>query len=383
MKERLVILTEIISPYRIPVFNVLAQNPEIDLYVIFLAETDPVMRQWHVYKNEIQFSYEVLPSRRYRLGKSNLLVNRSVKATLQRVSPRVVLCGGYNYLASWQALHWARKNRIPFLMWMESTHQDHRNGRWLTEKLKKKFLKQCNGVVVPGKSSLEYAASFGFTTNEIFVAPNAVDNDFFGRGAEAVRSNGVELRKEKQLPLRFFLYVGRLIREKGVFDLVEAYGKLDMKLRESLALVFVGDGPDREELMRAASDVSPGCIQFHGFAQREELPSYYGLAETFTFPTHSDPWGLVVNEALASGLPVIASSAAGCAADLVEDGANGRVILPGNCEQLVKAMTEISSNTLLRQRMAQRGRELIVHHSPQSCAGGISTAALSFRRPRA
>lgn len=382
MKERLVILTEIISPYRIPVFNALALNPEIDLHVIFLAETDPTMRQWHIYKDEIQFSYEVLPSRRYRLGKSNLLINRRVKAALHRASPRVVLCGGYNYLASWQALHWARKNHIPFLVWMESTHQDHRKGRWLTEKLKKKFLRQCNGVVVPGKSSLEYAASSGFTSDEIFVAPNAVDNDFFCRGAAAARSNSAELRKAKQLPLRFFLYVGRLIREKGVFDLVEAYGKLDAKLRESIALIFVGDGPDRGELMKAASDVNVGCIQFRGFAQREELPIYYGLAETFTFPTHSDPWGLVVNEALASGLPVIASSAAGCAADLIDDGGNGRVISPGNCEQLVQAMKEISSSALLRERMAQRGSELVVHHSPQSCASGITAAALSSRRPR-
>ncbi len=382
MKCRLVILTEIISPYRIPVFNALAKIPEIDLHVVFLAETDPTMRQWRVYTNEIQFSHDVLPSRRYRFGNFHLLVNRNVRAVLRRAGADVVLCGGYNYLASWQALHWAKKNHLPFLVWMESTQRDHRKGRWLTEKLKAKFLGQCDGAVVPGKSSFQYAASFGFAFGSIFVAPNAVDNDFFSSGAEAIRSKSVNVRKEKQLPLRFFLYVGRLIREKGVFDLVKAYGKLDRKLREEIALVFVGDGPDREELMQAAAGVTPGCVQFRGFAQREDLPSYYGLAETFTFPTHSDPWGLVMNEALASGLPVIASSAAGCAADLIEDGGNGRVTLAGNCEQLVDAMTELSSNGPLRLKMAQRGRELIVGHSPQSCAGGIAAAALHFRRPR-
>lgn len=382
MKCRLVILTEIISPYRIPVFNALAKIPEIDLHVVFLAETDPTMRQWRVYTNEIQFSQDVLPSRRYRSGYFHLLVNRNVRAVLRRADPDVVLCGGYNYPASWQALHWAKKNCVPFLVWMESTQRDHRTGRWLTEKLKKKFLGQCNGVVVPGKSSFQYAVSFGFDSGAIFVAPNAVDNDFFSSGAEAIRSNSGNARKEKQLPLRFFLYVGRLIRAKGVFDLVKAYGKLNEGLREQIALVLVGDGPDREELMQGAAGINPGRVQFLGFAQREELPSYYGLAETFTFPTHSDPWGLVVNEALASGLPVITSSAAGCAADLIEDGGNGRVILPGNCEQLVEAMTELSSNERLRLKMAQRGRELIVGHSPQSCAQGIGAAALHFRRPR-
>ena len=76
MKRRLVILTEIISPYRIPLFNILAQHAEVDLHVIFLAETDPTLRQWQVYKDEIQFSYQVLPSWRRRLGRYNILLNR-------------------------------------------------------------------------------------------------------------------------------------------------------------------------------------------------------------------------------------------------------------------------------------------------------------------
>lgn len=380
MKCRLVIVTEIISPYRIPVFNALARNPEIDLYVVFLAETDPSMRQWHVYKNEIQFHYEVLYSKRYRVGQHNLLINRGLKNVLRQVNPDVVLCGGYNYIASWQALHWTRRRQIPFLVWMESTQQDHRKGHWIVERVKKKFLQQCNGVVVPGKSSFQYAATFGVASNTIFIAPNAVNNDLFCKGADAARANCASIQQAKQLPSRFFLYVGRVVREKGVFDLVEAYGKLDPKLRQDLALVLVGDGPDRLELMRMASRIIPGSIQFRGFAQREELPSYYGLAETFVFPTHSDPWGLVVNEALASGLPVIASNAAGCVADLMEDGGNGRVILPHDPERLAAAIVEIAQDESLRNRMGQRSRKLILNNTPQCCANGIANAALAFRR---
>src|SRR5580704_11994766 len=99
--KRMVILTEIIAPYRIPVFNALARHEGIDLHVIFLAETDPALRDWRVYKNEIQFSYQVLPSWRQKLGGYNLLLNRGLKAALQKAAPNVVLCGGYNYLASW------------------------------------------------------------------------------------------------------------------------------------------------------------------------------------------------------------------------------------------------------------------------------------------
>ncbi len=101
MKRRLVILSEIIAPYRIPVFNALARHEGIDLHVIFLAESDPELRDWLVYKDEINFSYQVLPSWRRRFAGHNLLLNRGLKAALQQAAPDVILCGGYNYLASW------------------------------------------------------------------------------------------------------------------------------------------------------------------------------------------------------------------------------------------------------------------------------------------
>src|SRR5437667_9332675 len=126
MKRRLVIITEIISPYRIPLFNALAQEPAIDPHVIFLSETDPGLRQWCVYKEEIKFSYEVLPSWRRRIGKYNALLNRGVGGALRRASPDVIVCGGYSYVASWQALRWARARKVPFLLWSESALQDGR-----------------------------------------------------------------------------------------------------------------------------------------------------------------------------------------------------------------------------------------------------------------
>src|SRR5438309_8970068 len=103
-KPRLVIITEIIAPYRVPVFNSLAAQGNVDLHVIFLAETDPKLRQWTVPRKEIQFSYEVLASFRLRLGSLTLLLNRGLKSALRRAQPDVILCGGYNYVSSWQAV---------------------------------------------------------------------------------------------------------------------------------------------------------------------------------------------------------------------------------------------------------------------------------------
>ena len=338
---RLVILTEIMSPYRIPVFNALARHDQIDLHVIFLAETDPTQRQWLVYKREMQFSYEVLPSWRRRLGRYHILLNRGVLAAFRRAKPNVAVCGGYNYLASWQALWWMRRKRVPCLAWVESTARDSRRGHKLIELLKTRFLKSCSGFIVPGKSSFQYVASFGIDETRIYCAPNAVDSQFFSRHAEDARRNAERERSALGLPSRYFLFVGRLLKEKGVFDLIEAYGKLGPELRSAVGLVFVGDGVAREELARRAIGISPGFIHLAGFQQREQLAKYYALGEVFVFPTHTDPWGLVVNEAMSCALPIICSNVAGCAEDLVSDGWNGRVVPVRDVVQLASAMAEI------------------------------------------
>jgi hypothetical protein len=156
MRRRLVILTEIISPYRIPLFNALARHAEVDLHVIFLAETDPGLREWQVYKEEIQFSYQVLPAWRKHVGKYHALLNRGVSRALAQAMPDVILCGGYNYVASWQALIWARVHKIPFFLWSESNAGDLRRGHAVVEALKSAFLRKCSGFVVPGRAAQEY-----------------------------------------------------------------------------------------------------------------------------------------------------------------------------------------------------------------------------------
>jgi glycosyltransferase involved in cell wall biosynthesis len=382
VSHRLVILTEIIAPYRIPVFNALAQQEGIDLHVIFLAENDPTLRQWHTYKDEIRFSFQVLQSWRRRLGNYNALLNWGVSAALRRASPDAVLCGGYNYIASWQSMWWARRNHVPFFLWVESTAADFRRSNPLIESLKTNFLRRSSAFVVPGKSSFAYLRSHGAPEERIHTAPNAVDTEFFGQGAQKARDDAAALLQVLHLPARYFLYVGRLIQEKGVFDLLHAYGALAPELRAEIGLVFVGEGTARAELEKHAGAIVPGAVHFPGFVHREQLPGYYALAEALVFPTRSDPWGLVVNEAMACSLPVISSSVAGCAADLVEDCWNGRVVRAGDISQFAHAMNELTCDAALRSLMGRRGRERILRYSPEACAGGIAKAILSCEVPR-
>jgi len=377
-----VILTEIIAPYRIPVFNALARRGGVDLHVIFLAETDRTLRQWPVYADEIRFSYEVLPSWRWRAGERRFLVNRGLWSALEAASPQTVICGGYNYPSSWGSLWWARRRQVRFVLWTESNERDQRSGRAGVEWLKRYFVRSCNAFVVPGKSSRAYLLKLGASDEAIFTAPNAVDNRFFANQSEKTRSRESEFRSQLKLPARFILFVGRLVPDKGIFDLLEAYAKLEGALRREVGLVFAGDGVSRQDLEQRAKRICPGTVCFPGFVQREDLAGLYALAEALVLPTHSDPWGLVVNEAMACGLPIIVSNVAGCADDLVEDGWNGSVVPSEDSEKLSVAIDCLARQPDLRQRMSAHGLERIRSYSPEACAEGMAAAIAGGKEVR-
>lgn len=378
MKTRLAILTEIIAPYRIPVFNALASRADVDLHVIFLTETDPRLRQWKVYRDEIQFSHEVLASRRVRLGSANVLLSRGMRGALERTAPQIILGGGYNYPATWQALRWARKKGIPFLLWSESNAVDARGKRWWVERAKTKFIHACQGYVVPGSSAAAYLGEFGAPRERIFLAPNAVDVDRFSRLAGEARTQS-DPRSRLGLPVRYVLYVGRLVRAKGIFDLLAAYAKLPQETRQKVGLVFAGDGEERERLLQASKAIDSGKVIFPGFLQRDDLPALYALAEALVLPTHSDTWGLVVNEALACGLPVIVTDVAGCAADLVRDGENGFVIPPRDSQALCEALQRHLGDSAGLNEMRRRARNVGMRFAPQAWADGVVQAVAGTR----
>jgi glycosyltransferase involved in cell wall biosynthesis len=374
MTRRLVILTEIIAPYRIPVFNALAARADVDLHVIFLSENDPSLRQWHVYKDEIRFSYEVLPAWRRRIGKYNLLLNWSVSSSLRRAQPSVVLCGGYSYVAAWQAAFWAKQHGVPLMLWSESTALDLRNRHRAVEFIKRAFGRRCHAFVAAGKASREYLLELGAPGGSIFIAPDAVDVRFFAAAAEQARQQAHELRVRNNLPPRYFLSVGRLVKEKGVFELLDAYAKLEASVRSRIGLVFVGDGVARHELAGRAAGIQPGMVTFCGWVHREQIPEIYALAEALVFPTYHDPWGLVVNEAMACSLPIIGSQVAGCVPDLLQDGWNGFVVRPREVEGLVRAMQVLFDDPESARQMGGMSFQRIQEYTPEACAAGMAQA---------
>jgi len=299
---------------------------------------------------------------------------------LNKFGPDAIVCGGYNYHASWRALSWAEAHDVGFVLWSESNIQDARSGRGWIERLKSNFLSRCDGFAVPGKSAHDYLLSLGVKAERITSAPNAVDNAWFAAHAESIRTRAPEFRHQLGLPDRFILFVGRLVEAKGVFDLLEAYGRLGDDVRSQVGLVFAGDGDCRPELERRAKRILQGKICFTGFVHREDLAALYALSETLLLPTHSDTWGLVVNEAMACGLPIVVTSVAGCAADLVENEWNGYVVLPGDPEALKVAIDHLAMRDKVRQQMSVRSYQRIRQYSPEACARGLAIAALTAER---
>jgi glycosyltransferase involved in cell wall biosynthesis len=218
---------------------------------------------------------------------------------------------------------------------------------------------------------MEYLRFRGLREDKIYTAVNAVDNDLFASGAACARRNAAQLRTELRLPDRYFLFAGRLVREKGVFELLSAYAKLNGGLREQVGLVFVGDGAARQALEAESFGITPGTIKFAGFAQREQLAAYYALAEMLILPTYTDTWGLVVNEAMACGLPVILSEAAGCGADLVTENWNGRIVPPKDVEALASAVGALASQTDQLAMMSVNSKNRIIEYSPGEWCRGI------------
>jgi glycosyltransferase involved in cell wall biosynthesis len=331
------------------------------------------LRQWQVYRDEIRFSYQVLKSYRRRVRRFNVLLTRGVSAALQARNPEVILSGGYNYPAMWQAQRWARRRGIPFLLWSESNILDARRNFWGVETAKRRFIHACQSYVVPGPSAAAYLQTFGIAQERIFIAPNAVDVERFSNGAEQARQDP-GLRQRLRLPRRYLLYVGRFARAKGVFDLLTAYATLPEGTRRDVGLVLAGDGQEFEELRRRSRKIHPGVVVFPGFLQRNELPAFYALAEALVFPTHSDPWGLVVNEAMACGLPAIVSEVAGSVADLVRDGENGYVVAARDSEAWSQAMDQLLNAPELQRQMSHRSLEISSQFTPEAWAEGLVRA---------
>jgi glycosyltransferase involved in cell wall biosynthesis len=350
---RIALLTEIPAPYRIPLFNALAERAELD--VLFLRGQHPE-RPYRLHEEELRFRWRVLPGRHVLTRRWWLVVNRGVLPALRRARPDVVLLGGWNQPAFWLALAWAHVRRVPVLLWVESTGRDDRSRR--LERPKRALLASVQGFVVPGRAAADYLRSLGVESGRITVAPNAVDPGLFRRAPDR-RANGRPV----------VLAVARLSPEKGIDVLVRAVDELEAEL------VLAGSGPEEARLRSLAGP----NVRFLGNVERDDLPALYATADVAVVPSRSDTWGMALNEAALAGLPLVATDVVGAAADLIEDGGNGFRVPPDDVAALHAALARILDDDELRAAMARRSAEIAARFTPETWAERVLEAAISSR----
>jgi glycosyltransferase involved in cell wall biosynthesis len=351
--KRVVLLTEIPAPYRIPLFNALATK--VDLEVVFLAERNPE-RPYELHAEELSFRWRVLPHRDITVGGRWLVLNGGVRRALRGAD--VIVVGGWNQPAFALALVWARAARTPAICWIESTLTDRRPSR--TRTAKRLMARLCTAFVVPGAAAREYVATLAAGAR-LETAPNAVDATLF---ASRVRDRDA-LRAELGIEGCCFLYVGRLAPEKGVDVLLRAFTGVDAEL------VVAGAGPEDERLRRLA----PARTRFLGNVDRDALPAWYAAADVLVLPSLSEPWGMPLNEAAAAGLPLVATDAVGAARELIEDGGNGFVVPAGDADALHDALARLAGDAELRRIAGDRSRAIATEFNPRAWADVVGTLA--------
>jgi glycosyltransferase involved in cell wall biosynthesis len=353
---RTALVTEIPAPYRVAFLNALGSRMGKHIRVYFYGESER-RRNWRLVAEGLHVPYEVVRGWLIQAAHGHpYFLNPGIVGALRRFSPQVIVLGSYAHPSAALVLGYAHLTETKTILWSESTAADGRGGGSLRERYKRWFIRNCRGFLVPGGAAREYVESLGADPSTVFVVPNAVDNRAFGRSAEEVA--------ESATTRKAILFVGRIVRAKGVFDLVEAYASLSTLNRPPLWIV--GDGPDREALDHFAKDRGIDGVQLFGAVPPENLPAIYGRAGIFVLPSWGEPWGMVLNEAAASGLPLIASLGAGGTREIVEPGVNGYWFRPRDAETLASLLGRLAYDPLLRQQMGEAARAKIEAFSPDT-----------------
>ena len=293
-----------------------------------------------------------------------------VEAFLDGLCPDVVALHGWSRRSSLAALRWAATRRTPTVMLGDFQAYGRRHG--IAENhVKRRLLRFCGAFLVGGSPHAEFLSGLGLPRDRIFTGYDVVDNAHFSQGAQLARSHEPEARARLELPPKYFLAVGRLAPEKNPLFVMDAYARYLADTRPSgvWPLVIVGDGPLREVVVAHRNRLGlERHVRLVGLKSYDELPAYYGLASVFVHASTRDSWGLVVNEALAAGLPALVSKQSSCMPDLVRDGVNGYAFDPRDAGALARHFNAASTGQYDLNVLGRCGRELISGWSPDTFA---------------
>lgn len=365
--------------YQAPLLRRIAREADIDLQVYFSTDVsirgsmDPgfgVNVKWDVPLLS-GYQYEFLP----RSRDSDLIgffrpLNWGIYKRLREGRYDAVWVHGYSTSTALQAILAARLLKIPTLIRTDSTLFDRPRSK-PKQALKALFFRMLEGsisaVLSVGDANSDYWRHHLGEEVPIFPLYYSVDNDFFQQQCREASAGREDLRRELGLdPGRpVILFASKLQKRKRCGDLLEAFLKVTSRqtIQPPPYLLIVGDGEERAALEERAQAAGPGAVRFLGFQNQTALPRFFDLCDVFVLASVHEPWGLVINEVMNAGKPIIVSDEVGCQRDLVEDGVNGLVVRARDVDGLANCLERILAFPERAKEMGLNGMKKIQNFS--------------------
>ena len=299
-----------------------------------------------------------------------------VQKFLETIQPDIVAVPGWAEPSARIGLRWSLRHHTPVVVFSDSQEKDLPRMFW-KEWVKSRIVHLFAAAQVAGKSHVQYITKLGLPVERVFTGCDVVDNEYFHIGAEAARAHKDKHHANFGLPEKFFLASNRFLPRKNVLGIIEAYAQYRQNgAPGDWGLVLLGDGQGRCAIEAASDKLNlGGHIVMCGMRPYAELPVYYGLAGAFVHASFSEQWGLVINEAMAAGLPILVSDRCGCVPDLVCEGGNGYSFDPHDIQCLATHMTKMANGDYDLNAMGEMSKQIISVWTPEVFAEHFMRAA--------
>lgn len=325
----IIFIESILTPYLIARFNAINTVFNGNIEVWFQSASD-VNRHWKEFP-EIQFQYKVLKDRPLRIMGSDVLtfhINTDVISLLSANKTKIerIVCCGWDSFTLIYAAFWCQQQHIPYTIWAGSTENEKSLQRSVTAPLVCWIVRHADSCIAYGVRSQKYLEKLGAQKKQIDIFLNSVDVAYFHQHTQMTNEKRIELRQANNISEKdlVFLFVGQLIERKGILQLINAFlAVLESQQKPHISLMIIGDGPLEKEVVNLIPPIYRKHIRLIDHMEYSQLPQFYAISDVSILPSLREVWGLVVNEAMACGLPVLVSSRAGCADELVSSDQNG------------------------------------------------------------
>lgn len=340
------------TSYRLPLFELFSNEENYEVKVFFTGGSPAHRKDRQTKDSTVQ--WEILPGIALKIfgsGQDSMNINLDIRPIIS-FGPDVVLIYGYLDWTSYFVALWCRLRRIPYLLFAEVTYNSSSLSSLLIRPFVRALSHGASGIGAGSNNTADYFRKLGTPPEKIHLVRCIPDLDSLRTEIQQRKDMLSNLRSTLGVQNKIVvLYIGRLTNSKGLFDLIEAFS-ITKQHRNDLQLVICGTGPLIEQVKIKAHEVNPVDINVLGFVPRERLVDWLSVTDVHIMPSWSEALGLVVLEALASGIPSITTSTSG-AEEFIKEGINGYIVPPRNPEALAKAILAAVEDPVRLKRMKE------------------------------